>query len=142
MKIAARCLAASALAHFLFLAPIKGCAGGSGEGGEGDQKGDGDQIKITVISKSDKSDQGQDECQSAFAGIGISYDLFKGGAITAVYAGYPAHHAGIKIGDKIVGDPYEIRGEPGTPVRVRVERDGTELVFDLIRERICTDHEP
>jgi len=70
--------------------------------------------------------------------------------ITQVYKGFPADQAGIKAGDLIkkvngvslkgigtdnVSD--KLKGDPGSEVKLTVERDGTETVFTMKRARIA-----
>ncbi len=85
-----------------------------------------------------------------YGGIG---SLIRGGGeyivIREVYKGFPADVAGIKAGDilkkvdgiNLVGLSTEnvsdkLKGNPGTDITVTVERNGTELDFQMKRERI------
>lgn len=87
-----------------------------------------------------------------YGGIGVTIGVRDGGVrVISVMDGYSAQRAGILPGDKlvqvdtlVVGDrkPDEVRsltrGEPGTEVRVIIEREGETrpLEFVLIREEI------
>ncbi len=58
--------------------------------------------------------------------------------ITAVGTGSPAAEAGMKIGDRVVGESFvavlrKIGGKPGTPVTLTIERNGnrSDVVFTL-----------
>jgi carboxyl-terminal processing protease len=85
-----------------------------------------------------------------YGGIG---SLIRGGreyvVISEVYKGFPADVAGIKAGDilkKVDGANLKglstenvsekLKGNPGTEITVTVERNGTELDFQMKRERI------
>ncbi|MFN8241365.1 MAG: S41 family peptidase [Bacteroidales bacterium] len=70
--------------------------------------------------------------------------------ITNVYKGFPADQAGIKAGDiikkvdgatlKSIGPDKvsdKLKGDPGTPIVLTVERNGKESDFQLKRERIA-----
>jgi C-terminal processing protease CtpA/Prc len=88
------------------------------------------------------------ECNGdSYEGIGIGHDgLFN--MVTEVPEGYPAHRAGVMVGDTIVGfyDHLEInkfvrstnvRGASGTKLDLVVERDGKEIRMTITREKIC-----
>lgn len=75
--------------------------------------------------------------------------------ITEVYKGFPADKAGIKPGDiikQVDGVSLKkqntdrvsekLKGDPGTPIRVTVERNGTETEFSMNRERIAVPSVP
>ena len=85
-----------------------------------------------------------------YGGIG---SLIRGGdqfaVISMVYKGFPADIAGIRAGDVlkkadgIILKGYsteqvseKLKGIPGTIVKITVERNGTEIDFDVKRERI------
>jgi carboxyl-terminal processing protease len=87
-----------------------------------------------------------------YGGVGISIGI-RDGAITvlAPTEGYSAFKQGVKAGDRIVeidgvkitvldvdSVRFRVRGEPGTTVRVKVEREGekTPIEFTLVREEI------
>jgi hypothetical protein len=74
-----------------------------------------------------------DTCAKFYGGIGVVDGMY---GITEVVPGYPAHKAGIQVGDEIVsGEP--IRGEVGTPVDVTVLRGMRRISFHLVRDKIC-----
>jgi len=75
--------------------------------------------------------------------------------ITEVYKGFPADLAGIKPGDiikKVNGVSLKnlptdkvsdkLKGDPGTPITLTVERDGKETDFQMKRERIAVPPVP
>lgn len=69
-----------------------------------------------------------------YGGIGIMGDQL----VQEVYPGYPAFNAGLIRGDLIIspnGD--QIRGEPGTIVKLKVMRGDKVLNFTITRGKIC-----
>jgi carboxyl-terminal processing protease len=87
-----------------------------------------------------------------YGGVGVSIGV-RDGSITVLspMEGYSAHKQGVKAGDRIIAIDGEdisgmnpdsvrlrVRGEPGTVVRMKVEREGEKnpIEFALIRERI------
>jgi carboxyl-terminal processing protease len=75
--------------------------------------------------------------------------------VTQIYKGFPADVAGIKPGDllKKVDDislkglstdkvSDRLKGDPGTPIIVTIERNGTEINFQLKRERVAVSPIP
>jgi len=75
--------------------------------------------------------------------------------ITEVYKGFPADKAGIKAGDilkKVNGTSLKgyntdkvsenLKGEPGTPITVTIERNGIDSVYQMKRERIAVPSVP
>lgn len=75
--------------------------------------------------------------------------------ISEVYKGFPADLAGIKAGDllksvdgtSLKGMPSDkvsekLKGNPGTPITLTVERDGKENEYSLKRERIAIPSVP
>jgi carboxyl-terminal processing protease len=75
--------------------------------------------------------------------------------ITEVYRGFPADQAGIKPGDiikKVNGISLKglttdkvsdrLKGDPGTPITLTVERNGKETDYSLKRERIAVPPVP
>jgi carboxyl-terminal processing protease len=91
-----------------------------------------------------------------YGGIGSlvrsSYDFT---VITEVYKGFPADLAGIKPGDiikKVNGVSLKniptdkvsdkLKGDPGTPITLTVERNGKETDFQMKRERIAVPPVP
>lgn len=87
-----------------------------------------------------------------YAGIGIQItQLNERVTVTAVFRGYPADGVGMQVGDIITAVDGEdatewttarvsevVRGEPGTGVRVTVEREGYDqpLAFDITRAQV------
>lgn len=87
-----------------------------------------------------------------YAGIGIQItQLNDRVTVTAVFRGYPADGVGMQVGDVIVAVNGEdandwttakvsdvVRGEPGTDVAVRVEREGYDqpLSFEITRAEV------
>lgn len=86
-----------------------------------------------------KAIKADDDCKDWFGGIGIRESIV--GIVYEVVNGYPAHKAGILVGDRItpVSD-RDIRGEVGTLISISVYRSSTEetLHLTLIRDKICT----
>lgn len=87
-----------------------------------------------------------------YGGVGISIGI-RDGAVTVLSPteGYSAYKQGIKAGDRIIEvdgmkitsiNPdsvrFKVRGEPGTTVRMKIEREGEQhpLEFTLVREEI------
>lgn len=75
--------------------------------------------------------------------------------ISQVYKGFPADAAGIKAGDilkKVDGNSLKglpsdkvsekLKGNPGTPISVTIERNGKESEYSLKRERIAIPSVP
>lgn len=87
-----------------------------------------------------------------YGGIGITIGVRDGYiTVTGMMEGYAAQRQGVQIGDRIIEvegktligvKPGEVRsltrGEPGTPVHLKIEREGESrpLDFTLIREEI------
>ncbi len=87
-----------------------------------------------------------------YGGVGISIGVRDGAIIVlAPTEGYSAFKQGVKTGDKIIEvdglkitgtNPdsvrFKVRGEPGTTVRMKVEREGEKnpIEFTLVREEI------
>ena len=94
----------------------------------------------------------EEEATGNYAGIGVSIvQLNDAVTITAVFRGTPAAQAGLEVGDVIVGvnrndatlwssetAADSIRGPVGTPVDVRIRRDGVRqpLAFTLERDSV------
>lgn len=101
-----------------------------------------EQSEVEVPKEQDPK-EGLTECENDlwFGGIGIREGLDS--TVEEVYQGYPAEKFGIKVNDKIMlvdGVKYgEIRGEPGTNVRILVFRSSTNeyLTFTIKRDKIC-----
>jgi carboxyl-terminal processing protease len=75
--------------------------------------------------------------------------------VTEIYRGFPADQAGIKPGDIIkkvdgislkglVSDKVsdKLKGDPGTPVTLTIDRNGKELVYTMKREKIAVPPVP
>lgn len=88
-----------------------------------------------VIPKGDVDAIGR-ECPYTYGGIGIQTGMLE--AITVIFEGYAADRAGLQVGDRLI---YigEIRGEPGTILKLKVFRNPDYLDFTIIREKICYD---
>lgn len=85
-----------------------------------------------------KSPHVGDDCDNFYGGVGIVQSYGPNGyVIQEVYEGYPAARAGLQPGDELL-PTEEIRGEVGTPVVLKIKRHGQIIVFDLIRDKICT----
>ena len=94
----------------------------------------------------------KEETTGKFGGIGVEVGLVEGWfTVIAPIDGTPAARAGMQAGDVIVevdgaslrgrrlGEAVsDLRGAPGTPVALRVRREGvaSALEFDLVRETI------
>lgn len=87
-----------------------------------------------------------------YGGVGVSIGV-RDSIITVLSAteGYSAYKQGVRTGDRIIAvdgkkvtgsDPdsarFRVRGEPGTTVRITVEREGVKdpIEFTLVREQI------
>lgn len=89
------------------------------------------------------------DTEGHFGGIGIEVDVRDGWLVVhGVIAGGPAEEAGIQTGDRFLAidglgardmrlsDAVEhMRGAPGTPVTIRLRREGTEQGIDLTLTR-------
>ncbi len=89
---------------------------------------------------------------------GIGSLIRQGGdytVINEVYKGFPADLAGIKAGDilkkvdgvSLKGMPTDkvsekLKGNPGTPIKVTIERNGTESDYAMTREKIAMPSVP
>lgn len=93
----------------------------------------------------------REETQGRYGGIGVEIALKNGHlVVVAPIAGTPGERAGLRSGDVIAAIDDEptkpltvtdavrkLRGEPGSRVRVRVERAGAEpRTVEIVRERI------
>ena len=74
-----------------------------------------------------------------YEGVGLSSWISESGldVVTEVYEGYPAHGAGILVGDVIVASSGALTGPRGSTVEVIVRRGGSDSSITLTRERIC-----
>jgi carboxyl-terminal processing protease len=104
-----------------------------------------------VLSRRE-AEQFDEESTGNYAGIGVQITELNGVVtITAVFRNTPAEREGLVVGDRIVGVNEEraeawtvqdastrIRGEPGTVVRVFIERDGITqpIPHDIRREQV------
>lgn len=77
-------------------------------------------------------------CPDWFGGIGVTVSLGDMQTISTVHKGYPAEKAGLLPGDVITSGFFGLRGVPGTPVSIKVLRNGQEIVFNMVRDKICT----
>ena len=80
----------------------------------------------------------REDCPKFFGGVGITWNPQTGQVLT-VHRGYPAEAAGFQVGDVLTGASEPIEGEVGTPITIYLERDGTPMVADLTRAKICLD---
>jgi len=87
-----------------------------------------------------------------YGGVGITIGMRDGNLIViSPMEGYSAHKQGVKAGDKIIevdgikingmnadSVRMKVRGEPGTVVKIKIEREGEKnpLEFSLVREQI------
>ncbi|HEY0744985.1 MAG TPA: S41 family peptidase [Chryseosolibacter sp.] len=85
-----------------------------------------------------------------YAGIGALIGIVnKRAVVTEPYKGFPAHRAGIRVGDEIIsvaGKNVEgkstsqisalLKGQPKSEVEVKVRRQGKEISFKIKREKI------
>lgn len=96
---------------------------------------------------SDDADDFASSINGSFVGIGVSFSTIKyGGLVLEVFEGSPASKAGLLAGDLIThieGTTIEgytsdkvkstILGEKGTPVNIRVLRDGKYYDYSIVR---------
>lgn len=85
-----------------------------------------------------------------YGGVGITVEIRDSILrVTDVMSGYEAQRKGLRVGDKIIEIDgkstvdmdvsklrYAIRGPVGTPIQVKIERDGNVLDVTLVREEI------
>ena len=111
--------------------------------------------EYTEYIPADKMKEFTEEINGSFIGIGIYMIEDKDSGRVLVYypvPGSPAEKAGIKAGDLIIsvdGKEYTsddfniiskyIKGEEGTNVNLVIERDGENLSFNIVREKIITN---
>jgi len=106
----------------------------------------------TVYLGGDDEDEIDLLTHGQYGGVGITIGV-RDGAITVLSAmeGYSAHRQGVRTGDKIIEidgikitgmNPdsvrLRVRGEPGTVIKMKVEREGEKnpIEFVLVREEI------
>lgn len=103
-------------------------------------------IPIEVVDDFDKQTRGQ------YVGIGASVQTEEGVLeIVSPLEDSPAYRAGLRAGDRVIAidgesnyglTVYEnidlLTGEPGTEVRLTIDRDGEEFDVTLVRQRIVT----
>ena len=93
-----------------------------------------DDIGLDVAEESEEP-----SCEGGhwYGGIGI-HQASLDGTIGFVAEGYPAHKAGILVGDRIMAvSDSDIRGTPGTIVKIMIDRQGKTLFFEITRGKIC-----
>jgi len=97
------------------------------------------------LSTKARVDQLKIDTTGEFAGLGIQITILnKAPTVISPIDGTPAYHVGLQAGDRIVkieGDPTEgmsleevvsiLRGAPGTPVTITVEREGAKTLIDF-----------
>ena len=80
------------------------------------------------------------DCKNSwYGGIGIDSAItIFGTTIQHVYSGYPGDANGLLPGDVIISpEENQIRGEPGTEIRMKLMRGGSFLEKTFLRERVC-----
>jgi carboxyl-terminal processing protease len=104
----------------------------------------------TVFYDEDSRDQIDLITTGKYGGVGVTIEIRDSVMrVTDVMNGYEAQRKGIRRGDKIIeidGKPtdemdlvklrYAIRGPVGSPINVKVDRDGNLINFSLVREEI------
>lgn len=97
------------------------------------------EIQVKLIPKSNGS--GKKMCPRTYNGIGVTRqsvgEFDEHPHVIEVAEGYPAYRAGIKVGDVLL-NWYQLVGDKGTPVVVKIMRDGVYMEFNTIREEICS----
>lgn len=97
----------------------------------------------------------QNQEEDAFGGIGVQVHLVDGVlTVSSTMKGTPAAAAGILAGDRILaidGEPQQnraldaivskLRGEPGTSVKLAIQREGETKTFDVVLERARIENE-
>jgi predicted metalloprotease with PDZ domain len=120
----------------------------------------GGSVKVTILPKPSESApqikadlHGEmakaDNCTDWYYGFGVQHDWLTN-TVSSVQAGYPAHKAGIIVGDTLI----DILDESGSSVIAKVHtdaryegniatvvimRNGQVLNFTLRREKICSE---
>ena len=100
--------------------------------------------EIKIPKALEKPPEAVTECQDDrwYGGIGIEQD-YRTNQINKVFIGYAADKAGLRPGDIIQMSSSatgpEIRGEPGTELRLEISRPSTGEYFTVFitREKIC-----
>ncbi len=74
-----------------------------------------------------------------YGGIGIQNNYNKNGEqIAIIFSGYPADLAGLKVGDIITAiSDKEITGVVGTPITLKILRNGSYFDITIIRGKVC-----
>jgi len=94
--------------------------------------------------------------EGEYGGIGVStYYTKKGIVVANVFEGYPADKAGLKAGDIIFSvnnaniEGYEneqlsglLKGSPNTPLKIKLDRAGKKLDFNLTLDKVVLDPVP
>jgi carboxyl-terminal processing protease len=108
----------------------------------------------TVYLTADELTAEQEALDGTLSGIGVMVDERTGGPmIVTVIDGSPAERAGLRPGDRILAvDGHRtdrssvdelvrrVRGEEGTPVRLRIRRaDGSTATVTIVRQRIAVE---
>jgi hypothetical protein len=107
-----------------------------------EEKGEQDQKTEPDKANEEKSDK---DCGGFFYfGVGVSHLAM---IIDNVAKGYAAERAGIQVGDRVIGftdhetgifiQGIDFRGKEGSGLDIVVERNGKELTFTMVREKIC-----
>lgn len=104
----------------------------------------------TVFYDEDSRDQIDLITTGKYGGVGVTIEIRDSVMrVTDVMNGYEAQRKGMRRGDKIIeidGKPttemdlvrlrYAIRGSVGSTINLKVDRDGSIINFDLVREEI------
>lgn len=69
-----------------------------------------------------------------YGGVGISHNWDD--TVREAPPQYPAYKSGVRVGDQIL-NTNELRGEPGTPVTIRLYRGSQYYEFTATRAKIC-----
>jgi len=110
----------------------------------------------TVFYNEQQMEDARIRREGEYGGVGISTYYTKEGIVVAsVKEGYPADKIGLKAGDIIFavnGDVIEgyeknqlsnlLKGTPGTPLSIKVNRAGKKLDFDLKLDKIINNPVP
>lgn len=107
-------------------------------------------IEVSIVSAPKEESLGMEiylqkdteQCRDdsySFGGIGLRFENLPDSRLRVVEVpeGYPAHRAGIQIGDIISLNPMEIRGEIGSVIDLDVVRAGRKITFTMTRTKVC-----